>query len=69
MHVSLLLHILHYYFSLKVCGRDMEKEGVSDSVPLPPPLMSSTTGPEKTDRKGDRSADIMERYGYICMHT
>ena len=46
----------------------MEEEGVSDSVPLPPPLMSSTTGPEKTDRKGDRSADIWKGMGtFVCI--
>ena len=42
---------------------------MSDSVPLPPPLMSSTTGPGKWDREGDRSVVDMERYGCICMYT
>ena len=46
----------------------VEEEGVSDSVPLPPPLMSSTTGPGKRDREGDRSVVNMERYGCICMY-
>ena len=48
----------------------MEEEGVSDSVSLPPPLMSSTTGPEKTDRKGDRSADIWKGMGtFVCIYS
>ena len=38
---------------------------MSDSVPLPPPLMSSTTGPGKRDRKGDRCVD-MEFNGMIA---
>ena len=40
-----------------------------DCVPLPPLLMSSTTGPGKRDREGDKSVVVMERYGCICMYT
>ena len=41
-----------------------------DSVPLPPPLMSSTTGPGKRDREGDKNVVDMERYGaFACIHT
>ena len=47
----------------------VEEEGVSDSVPLPPPLMSSTTGPGKRNGEGDRSVVDMERYGCIRIHT
>ena len=41
---------------------------LSDIVPLPLPLMSSTTGPGKRDREGDVSVN-MERYGCMHMHT
>ena len=48
------LFIVHSSRSL---AGDGEQEGVSSRVPLPPPLMSSTTGTREREGEGDGSVD------------
>ena len=55
--VSLCCSISLCFCPSRSLAGDGEQEGVSSRVPLPPPLMSSTTGTGEREGEGDGSVD------------
>ena len=52
-----LFNLSMLFSSSRSLAGDGEQEGVSSRVPLPPPLMSSTTGTGEREGEGDGSVD------------